>query len=209
MTLVLALLGGCANTRNIQLTENFWHEKNQKVSIAAFESPKPLLHEVGGQGLIDLAITSAMNRNINAYLNKIDTSWYEDIIPKFTVKLKKQNIFVIQYPKKIDGRKSYQIALAQAGDSKLLTINLQALGARREYSMGFIPTRAPEAYCKLEGQLIDPKDKKVWWRHEVEIIQPIEGDWDQPPSYPNLTHALNTAIDEAQNEMLDSFFNGS
>ena len=73
---------------------------------------------------------------------------------------------------------------------------------------GFIPMGVPDAYCVLVGELVDPKDKKIWWHHEAEIIEPVQGAWDQSPHYPNFLNALNIAINEAKQEMLDSFFSG-
>ena len=81
------------------------------------------------------------------------------------------------------------------------------MGVRREY-YGFIPTGAPQAYCVLAGRLTDLSDKKIWWSHDVEIILPVQGAWDQPPSYPNFTQALHLAMDEAREELVDSFFSG-
>jgi hypothetical protein len=36
----------------------------------------------------------------------------------------------------------------------------------------------------------------------------VQGAWDQSPHYPNFTKALNVAVNDAKQEMLDSFFSG-
>ena len=75
--------------------------------------------------------------------------------------------------------------------------------------MGFISGGAPQAYCVLSGELIDPRNqKKPLWRSEIEIMQPIQEPWDQSPHFSNLMGALNEATVAARTELLDSFFSG-
>lgn len=208
MVAAIAVLTGCAQQHNVQLSENFWQDKNQKVAIAAFKAPEPQVHRVGGEGLVDLAVNSAMNKNMNNALKRTDLSWYDNMDSTFADRLKEHKINTSVLPKQFESsKKNREIVLRQAEGDKVLTLELRAVGARRTY-YGFIPTGAPEAYCVLVGELFDPKDKKVLWHHETEIIQPVQGAWDQSPHYPNFTKALNVAVNDAKQEMLDSFFSG-
>lgn len=204
----ITVLTGCAQQRNVQLSDSFWQDKNQKVAIAAFKAPEPQVHRVGGEGLVELAVNSAMNKNMNNALKRTDLSWYDNMDATFADRLKAQKISTSVLPKQFESnKKNREIILRQAEGDKVLTLELRAVGARRTY-YGFIPTGAPEAYCLLVGELVDPKDKKVLWHHETEIIEPVKGDWDQSPHYPNFANALNVAVTEAKQEMLDSFFSG-
>jgi len=204
----MTLLTGCAGKRNIPLAENFWQEKQQKIRVASFKAPEPQMHTVGQQGLVDLAINSAMNNQMNKAIKNIDISWYAMLPENFSGQLKKHHMNVTLHPQPIDtSKKSRDAILGQAAGDKLLTLELRAVGARRDY-YGFIPTGAPQAYCVLVAEMVDPKDKKVLWRHETEILQPVEGAWDQPPNYPNFTRALQVAVNDAKQELLDSFFSG-
>src|ERR1700722_18330514 len=194
----VTLLAGCANQRNIQLTENFWKNQKQKIAVASFKAPEPQVHQIGGQGVLDLAVNSVMNKNMNNTLKRTDLNWYNDIPSDFVHQLREHHINAMAYAKQLyNDKKSTEVVLTQIEGDKLLTFELRALGARREY-YGFIPTGAPQAYCVLIGKLIDPTDKKVLWRHEAEIIQPVQGVWDQSPNYPNFTNALHLAINEAR-----------
>lgn len=204
----MALLMGCAQPRNVQLSENFWQDQSQKIAVASFKAPEPQMHRVGNEGLLDLAINNAMNSNMNKALKRADMNWYNNMSTQFATRLKEQKIHTsISEQQFKNDKKNREIILRQAEGDKVLTLELRAVGARRTY-YGFIPTGAPEAYCLLVGELIDPKDKKVLWRHESEIIHPIQGAWDQSPNYPNFTSALNVAVNEAKQELLDSFFSG-
>ena len=205
---ILALMGCGSRPKNVALTDSFWETPKQKIMIAAYKAPEPEIHTVGEQGLLDMAITSVATREINAAVKRTELTWYHHLPTTFAQRLKGQHMEATLYDDPIEnGKKGFEHALAQAQDNKLLTLKLRAIGARREY-YGFLPTSAPEGYCSLVGELIDPTDKKVLWRHEVEIKQPVQGSWDQPPNFPNFSHALEEAVASAKDELLDSFFSG-
>jgi len=205
----MGLFIGCAQQpRNVQLSENFWQNKNQKIAIASFKAPKPQVRTVGAQGLLDLAVNTTMNSGMNTFLKRTDLTWYKEINSSFANRLKEHTIKTSVLPQEFEhDKKSRELLLSQVEADKVLTLELRAIGARREY-YSIIPKGAPEAFCVLVGELIDPKDKKVWWHHEVVIVQPVQGAWDQGPNYPNFTNALNVAVNEAKQEILDSFFSG-
>lgn len=208
--IALAVLMGCASgNRNIALQDNFWKNQNKKITVASFKAPQPQVHQVGGQGLLDMAITSVANKSINNKLKQTDLGWYNEMPQEFANQLKNKHIQAAVLSRKLEAKqKNYSSELAETNGDLLLTLELKAIGARREYAAGFIPQGAPEAYCVLVGELIDPKDKKVLWHHETEVLQKVQGAWDQPPAFPNFTAAHNIAVAEAKQELLDSFFSG-
>jgi ABC-type uncharacterized transport system auxiliary subunit len=208
----LIFLSGCATPeKNIALTENFWKDSKHKITVANTKitnTNKPKLHSMGNQGLLDMAISSAATKTFSNYLEKTDCAWYNDLSKKFVGQLKKRNISSEIHPMYIDPeQKKEAVFTAKIDGNKLLLIELQQLGAIRNY-YGFIPTGAPKAYCLLKGELINREDKQVLWRHITKIEEPVQGNWDQPPAYPNFTLALQQAVVSAQEEMIDSFFSG-
>jgi ABC-type uncharacterized transport system auxiliary subunit len=100
---------------------------------------------------------------------------------------------------------NYSPLANQTNSDKVLLIQLNAFGAQRNYA-GFIPMGAPQAFCYVTGTLINTKDNKVIWRYKADVLQPIIGNWDQPPTYPNLDTAIKQAVTIAQQEILDNFF---
>lgn len=206
-----SFLFGCATPeRNIRLAEEFWQNPKPKVAIARIHpESKPCLLKLGNQGLLDFAINSAVTNKLDRHLEKISFDWYHEELPqKFVTELKRRNISAQIHEKSIlpKQKKSASVIVEVAGD-KLLLLELQGLGAVRNY-YSFIPSSAPKAYCNLKGELIDRQDKKVLWRHFAKIEEVVQGEWDQPPHYPNLTNALKLAISSAQEEVIDSFFSG-
>ncbi len=203
------MLAGCVTKRNVPLNSAFWQNQKEKITIIAAECPKPHLHAVGAQGLLDVAIIHAANRKLIDALKNSDLSWYEELPQTFAKRLKDKQRQASIYPKRVELKQKNQAnILAESNGDLLLTFKVRTVGARRQYGLGFVPMSAPEGYCLLVGELINPKDKKVLWHHEAEIIQKVQGAWDQPPHFQNFNVALNTAIAEAKKELLDSFFNG-
>lgn len=158
--------------------------------------------------LIDIAINNVVTNQFGKYLEKLDSDWYHSLPQKFIAQFKQRHISAEIYPTDIDPKQNKKGVFNVSTDGdKLLVIELQHLGAIRDY-YGFIPTSTPKVYCVLKGQLIDQQDKKVLWRHVVKIEDPVQGNWDQPPYYPNFTNAFKEAMVSAQEEIVNSFFSG-
>lgn len=201
-------LMGCATQHNVELADSFWQSPNHKIAVATTKAPKPQIHQVGNQGLLDYAISSAVNSKLDTHLAQTDISWYRNMPQIFAERLQHKNILAKPYFQPINAKKeNYLYIMGQTHSEKLLIIKLEALGAKRTY-FSVIPKEAPQAYCEMIGELIDMRDNKVLWHHKASITEPVQGAWDQPPNYPNLDHALKLAINSAQHELLDSFFSG-
>ncbi len=204
----IVLLTGCAHKVDEKRFQSFWQEEKPCVTVAAFKAPEPQLHCVGEQGLLELAINNAMNKNLNKALKTADVSAYHQMDQHFAKRLKAHKMQAEVVPTHFEStKKNREMILKQAAGNKVLTLELRAAGAKRKY-LSLIPMGAPEGYCVLVGQLIDPKDNTLLWSHETEINQPIQGAWDQGPHYPNLNNAMQVALQDATQEMLDCFFSG-
>jgi len=198
-------LTGCATQKNMPLADSFWQTQHQKIAVVTTKAPEPKLYKMGSQSLIDVAISSTMTNGLDNYISHANLTWYRKLPLDFAAQLKQRNVYAKAYteamnidPKNITG----------FGDSdKLLVIQLEAWGVVRNYS-GFIPIGAPKAYCVLKGELINTKNNDILWRYQTTIKQPVQGEWDQPPNYPNIGNALTSAIQSAQQDLFDSFFSG-
>jgi ABC-type uncharacterized transport system auxiliary subunit len=209
LTIIAALfLSSCATQKNVPLQESFWQEKQHKVAVVSIKPAVPGVTMVGSQGLLDLAINSAMASKLDAQLSKMDLEWYYKIPSDMTEKLKQRKVIANMAGTNIsdDDRNIASIA-GQNNVNDILVIKLQAVGVIRRYTC-FIPAGAPQAYCVLEGKLLNPVTKEVKWRHLAEVKLPVQGNWDQPPTFPNVNNAVKVAIDSSRQEVLDSFFSG-
>ncbi len=206
--IALIMLTSCATQKNVKLSENFWNNPKQKIALAtASVATKPQLYQHGYQGLLEIAISRAMNKQLNSHLMQTDLMWYQKLASNFAAKLNERGIST-----KIDtqlnvNEKNYSQIASRAGSDKVLVIQLEAIGAVRNY-YGLIPINAPQAYCVLSGKLINTSNNQVLWSYQTKVIRPVEGKWDQPPHYPELDHAIKIAINTAEHELIDSFFSG-
>lgn len=208
----IALLTGCVTPEhNIKVPENFWQDKTNSVAIAKTKfAEKPCLNKhVDDGGLLSLAINAAVTHKFDKYLERADMDWYYEELPqKFVDEFKKRKISAQIYATNIEPKqKKNTNVLVQMDGNKLLTFELQNFGAIRHY-YNLFPKGAPKAYCVIKGELINRQDNKVLWRQLAHVEEPVHGDWDQPPSYPNFTQALKEAVHEAQEILINSFFSG-
>jgi hypothetical protein len=202
------LLCGCVTTKNVELSNQFWKERDQKIALVIVKPPTPSVYKIGEQGVIDIVINSAMNSKLSNHLKNIELQWYYNSLPSaFEKKLKRSHFAIAKYDvQEAVAEKNYARLLASTDSDLLLLIQLNAIGVQRNY-FGFIPTSDPKGYCALEGQLIDVKNNnKVLWRYATSLTQPITGPWKQPPTYPNVTDSIETATEVVQKELMDSFF---
>lgn len=204
----LIFLAGCATQPNIHLSDDFW-QNHEKVIVATTKAPKPGLYHSGNQALLEYAISNvATSSTFNAYVQNSELAWYERFSRKFIAQLKQRHINAEVYPDPINpDQKSYTDVVTHIDTNRLLVIKLEALGSIRNY-YGVIPLGAPQAYCVMTGELVTARGSQVLWRYQSIVRQPVQGDWDQPPNYPNFRNALESAINSAQQELLDSFFSG-
>jgi hypothetical protein len=200
--LATLVFSGCV-APNIQLTDTFWQNHNQKIAVAVTKAPKPGLYQKGEVGLLDYAITNIVNSKFERHLKTTDLSWYYRMPEEFTEQLRLRHMDAKAYPEPLNPS---QVKYFYQMDGNKLVFKLEAVGASRSY-YGFVPTGEPVANCILSGELIDPRNK-VLWRYKAIVGESVRGTWDQPPNYPNLTHALTLAMQEARQELLDSFFTG-
>jgi len=209
LTLFLSL-AGCATEANVPLNSSFWENKHQKIAVANYKpSPATLYHE-GPQGLLDIAISDAVTDHFDAYLKKVDLSSYDNLKYRFVEALKHKDMSPTAYKNyltKDAHPKTNTTFAAQTGADTILTVELIGAGATRHY-YGFIPLEAPKAFCSLKGEMIDAKTRQVLWRYSSTVIEPIPGEWDQPPNYTNFNNVLVSTIKQSEDNLLNNFFLG-
>lgn len=207
--LILAVLTGCATQSNMPVPEGFWQNHQQKIAVTSITPPKPSLVQAGQTGLVDMAINCAVTDKFRKHLEATDVSWANRLPNEFAQKLKQRHIKAGVYqPLSQEPEDQYAGFAMRMKHDKVLVVKITSIGAVRQY-YSFIPLGPPKAFCSLRGELYDPMTKQLLWRHTSMITQPVDGEWDQPPSYPNFSRALQVAVRSAQQELVDSFFSGN
>jgi hypothetical protein len=214
-------LTGCATDPNVQLKNQFWQAKKKTVVVAGSTLPKPQLYQQGAQGILDIAISSAVTDGFSKYLSSFDLQPITDGKKEFVRRLRDKNMQVVISDDAINlnnlqdykrdtkryATKNFTQLNGQFDADDVLIISVKKIGAVRNY-YGFIPLGAPKAFCNVEGQLVDLQTNEILWLHNAEVMLDVAGNWDQPTTYPNFSSTLNNTINMAKDELINDFFLG-
>lgn len=87
----------------------------------------------------------------------------------------------------------------------LFVINVIEFGSGRSY-FSMVPTSPPKGKTTLVSYLIDGQTNKIISQNGFTIVESVEGEWDEPPEYPNLMKAVHKAFEIAMDEVfIDTF----
>jgi hypothetical protein len=222
--LIMGLVG-CAPAR-MSLKPSFWKETQHKVGVATLAAPKLAAYRTGGQGLLDMAINSAMAGSLEAHLQSMDANKFATVADQYVEKLNERGLNARRLSQTVNPLVLQPFASESSGDfaerdmrplagkediDMLILLSLQQCGTTRNY-YGFIPLGPPQALCVSKGEMIDLKTNQIAWRAYPELndtILPVEGEWDQAPDYRNVTRAVDKAMSQAQVFLLEEFFGPS
>ena len=226
LSISLVLLSGCVTVvPNFSATSEFWGEKEGKVvGVAIAKTPVPTTYKQGNQGLLDLAINSAMATDLDAHLAKLEVMRIDTLADQVAMYLRTKGFLVKRVKTPIDvaalqafekpenappkayfASADFRPLKEQHGVDKLVVLSLRQLGTIRNY-YGFIPLNAPSGISSVSGQAIHLSSNRLEWNHAVtQIVPNTEGDWDVPPEYPALTKAIYTAYDRSRTMVYQQF----
>lgn len=222
IVLTAFLFIGCSSTR-IFVPQDFWNQTNLKIGIAASSLPEAGAFKQGSQGLLDVAINSAMSSSLEDHLQTIDVQDFYKIKNIFKDRLVEKgftNVKIVDMSVTFDSLpvskgkrgKKYSIRdLSMVKDKYdldyLILFDIKKHGTLREY-YGFIPLGSPQALFMVNGMLINLADNEYFWlikMEEEESIKEVVGEWDEEPDYPNLTKTIKEAMISSQ-EFLEKYF---
>ncbi|MBM4159938.1 MAG: hypothetical protein FJ217_02450 [Ignavibacteria bacterium] len=220
---LLAFVCGCGPSK-LALKSDFWQTKERKIGVAVAKSPVAATHQAGG-GLLDRAIAKAAIGTLDAHFEKLNSKSFEDVAQKFAENLETQGFNVKLVEKPIDLEKLPKFAPTSSGDyherdlrmiaadegvDALVLLSIDRWGTTRKY-YAFIPLESPKPFCVARGELVNLRTNALEWSVEMEEDQSkvdVEGEWDKPPDFPEVTKALYKAVDKAKAFLENDFFAG-
>ena len=220
---ILLLSIGCATTQ-IAMKPIYWESTNKKIGVALIDFPVPGAYKIGSQGLLDMAINKAMAGGLESHLKTVKMDQFNEIADRFVDKLiekgfeaEKINTVVTIDPtiNKVyssNNKKYFKIDFNSILNDKkfdeVLLFSIDRIGTIRSY-YGFIPTSAPKGLCEVKGMLVNVSDTEILWladMGEEEAMVEVIGPWNESPDYPNVTSAIDKAIDKGKNYLSSKFF---
>jgi hypothetical protein len=76
--LALSTLAGCATQGPVQLDQSYWAHKPQSVGVVIAVMPKAGTLKMGNQGLLDMAINSAMADSLTKHLQSLSMNQFRE-----------------------------------------------------------------------------------------------------------------------------------
>lgn len=222
----IIFITGCSSLR-IPVKNDFWTKGNEKIGIVMSKKPVPGAYKVGSQGILDMAINSAMASTLEKHIATIKIDEFKEIKDIFKENLTKRGINDVVFLndtisqqnvkdfRRYVGKKEYAKTLAKLKQNynvdHLLVISIARYGTIRGY-YGFIPLGAPDALFEVHGMLINLTTNEFEWYIEMseeEASLKVVGNWDQEPDYPNLTKAILDAMRGSQSFLKEHFFSNN
>lgn len=216
--LALTTLAGCATQGPVQLDRSYWEHKPQTVGVVVAVMPQAGTLKMGNQGLLDMAINSAVADPLTQHLRSLSMDQFRESGQVIATFFSKQGVAAKIIPADLDlkalpkvqqkedgfATRDFTALKAKYGVDQLVVLEVQAAGTIRNY-YGFIPTGAPQGYFSCRGSLIDLSNNKLLWTAVGVQTVPIEKPWDQPSdSYPNVTTAFYRALEGAKTMMVEN-----
>jgi hypothetical protein len=221
----VALLASACATQRIPVKPDFWQDRQARVGVALTTRPEVAAHKVGAQGLLDMAINAGMAADLKAHLLTVDVSAFDRVRDRFVEELRKRGMIAVALPGYLDPAKyperpadapkvenAYERDLSTLrAEQKLdavVLLQVRRFGTIRSY-YGFVPLNAPSGFFEAMGQMVDLRTGGLTWQTvmpEQASSVPSDGDWDQPPSYPNLSAALRAAVAKGDDFLWREFF---
>ena len=232
--LIVILVSSCAQKYYSSLPSTFWQNKTESIGVAIEKYPVLGKYRKGVY-LIDIAVNVATSEYssdnpLNIYLSKFDLSTFSTVAIDFVDHLNAEGLSANKLTEQIDLDDFPQYKTSKKGKyfnsdfsdlieneniDMLMLLSIEKAGTFRESVMGI--KLKPVALCQVKGELINLKTNEILWSYTTkypgstrkswkESTQIIEGEWKQSPDYPNLSTALNKAINHAGKVLEERFF---
>jgi len=229
LVLISAVLASACVTKRapagepVPIPASFWRDTGARIGVATVALPKGAVHMVGPQDALDQAIANKKGARLVTYLEGSQPTEFVGVAAAFSSRLRAMGYAVTEIHEPVDpglyeelrSKAVTSAALpglaalgSRHGVDRVLLLSVDRFGAYRDYFV-FVATSGPQALFQVSGCLVDVRSPGLLWRvamGEEQNLVPIEGEWDQPPDYPNLTQALHRAEHEAAAFIQGAFF---
>ncbi|KJY70632.1 cytidine deaminase [Vibrio coralliilyticus] len=209
-------LSGCVSQKAMNIPVNFWETGGEKnIAIAFVQPPEMNAHRMGGQGLLDMAISEIVTDSVESHIHTLSHDKFElsksaiaqqierrggrsEVLPEY---YKASDATKLPKAQQKDGFFGYDLTELQEqySASHLLVIQVLASGTIRDY-YGFIPLSQPRGYVYAQVKLVDLSNNKIVMDHQIneQVALPENVDWDDPDNgYPEITKVVHLALEQA------------
>lgn len=217
------VLTGCSTTHrdNMGLQNNCIHKKSHVVIARISGLEKPGFYTGGAQGLLDVAINSAVTSEVADKMAAMDTKILleEKYYGPFEKFLSQHCLEVSKMYDPIDRDKlapppinevkyaPYDFKdLKKTGANYALILDPITFGVVRYY-YSFIPLGPPKPVSDIKLYIVRLSDNTLVGHYNVRKDIEVQGEWDNPPEYKELIETIEESLSKALEEA-DMYFFG-
>ncbi|HLD95662.1 MAG TPA: hypothetical protein VI959_03370, partial [Alphaproteobacteria bacterium] len=183
---------------------------------------KPAFIKDGNQEILDSVINHIMTNDVASAVNQLsmESTIFKHFITPFSLSFKEKNFTVIHrehllYRNKLKETPSNNPKLAPYFFTELsiehpnaeyaLVLDPKFFAVVRKY-YSFIPLGAPKPEISAWLYLVDLKSTAIVGFYHEHIIEKVEGDWDCPPYFDNLTGSIKNTLSKFLQNAHNYFF---
>lgn len=214
---VVALLAigltACASTpfSPITIDTHFYQDNNATVGVYIVAPDKVDTYLNGASCLLCYAAAAAANNALTRHIQTLNVSDFTEVEADVVQILQDKGIkaTVINQDLKLNRLKKTKSKAAgfaeqdftslkmTTGVDKLLVVQIDMLGALRMYS-GYVPTSSPTGAVSGKLFMVDLASNKLDLDQRIGELVAVEGEWDEPSTFPGVTTAYFKAVEQAK-----------
>lgn len=217
LTLLLAACGSTPQPTVALQSNNVGADKKVVFAYVGPEDANGTTHIYGASCLLCYGVAAGLTSSLDTHLETtVDASELEAIRDLVISEYRQHNndISVVTLDTKVSKLKKFKGDLgfapkdfrpfADKFDADVLVLlELTEHGAYRSFS-GYIPNGDPQGYVRGLLSTIDLKTNAyIQYLVIDEKVQP-DGEWDEPPTFPNVTNAYYQAIENVKQKLADA-----
>ena len=210
---------GCASTQqtSVELQNGALQEKGLRIGVVMTAVPKPDTYFPGAGCLLCMATASMVNSSLTNQVRTWQTKDLEALRGDLATKLRDKGLDVVVITQDIDisrlpdrtkepnfARKDFSALRAAHKIDKLLVVQIDSLGATRNYS-AYIATGDARATVNGVGYVVNLSSHALEWYQPFAVSVAASEKWDEPPQYPGLTNAFFQALELTMDQVKQPF----
>lgn len=220
----IVLLAGCSTLPPVQPTglnkQSITEQKETiKIGIFSTETSTPSVAFPGADCLLCIAFASGANSELSGHIKSLESDVGEldnlllDELKKqgfnarlITEALNLKDVEKINVKKEqtYAARRDFRPLAKQHGLTHVLVFDIRHHGVVRPYA-SYVATSAPYAAVSGTAYMIDIASNQYVWNTNIEQKQNAKGQWQTPPTYPELTNAYYSVVEAVKENVLEAF----
>lgn len=221
--LLILITTGCATVPipTVSLDKTTITTNKQEMTIGLVSTPYPEIDTSvpGADCLLCFAVASGIISDITEHVKTLDSD-LDTLNNLMLNKIKNQGFRIKMVSDKFDfnalksveaNEKTPQLArydfkplASKHNISHLLVLNITSHGIVRNFA-NYVPTSPPFAAIYGSAYLVDLNKNEYVWYENIRNTLNAEGEWDNPPSFPELTNAYYSVLESTKDSLQQAF----